>query len=767
MDDPLNHLVGRLAGVKQVAPDRFIARCPAHEDNHPSLSVGATADGTPLWHCHAGCTQAAVLEAAGLTFRELLGRDQDPGAKTLTIAELAFAKRLPEAFLRSLGVADGRGGVKIPYADESGTTVAIRTRSAMRGNRFRWRSGDKTRLYGLERLRAIRTAGWVLLVEGESDCWTCWFHGIPALGIPGKSTWRSEWADHLTGLDVVLWQEPDAPDLAARIAGCLPDFTLIKAPEDTKDLSEAQIRGDDVVVLLKSLKAAAPKVSELLRRHAEQTGERLADAAAAVLDHPDPIALVEAELVARGYGGDVRVPLLGYLAMTSRVLALRPGAMPAHTLFKGPSSGGKNHALRAGLDLLPEEAFYVIDAGSARVLIYDTEPLAHRVVVFSEADSLPRDEDNPAASAIRNLLADGHLHYKVTVADPLAGGFTVLTIDKPGPSVLLTTSTQNLGPQLMTRLFEVEVPDEPEQLRAALAAQARLELGPPPPPNEALLAFQAHLQGLAPIEVFVPFAKELSTLLGRQISGPRILRDYQRLLALIKAAAVLHVNRRERDAPGRLVASVDDYTVVHRLLAPAFEASTGASSRIRDTVAAVARLLDEAPDAPVSVTEVAQALHISMPSASRRVRDAVAAGWLVNDEQRRRQRAKLRPGEPVPADGGLPSPDELRAAVAGRSVPETPHPEGLSGIPENVKTRPVSTLEDASGSSADGVFTFSRESGSGSGQTEGAGPDAAAAPDADGGPADLEPDESDWVDLPEAWPDDHSAGDELSIWGAR
>ena len=31
-----------------------------------------------------------------------------------------------------------------------------------------------------------------MLVEGESDGHTLWFHGIPALGVPGASHWREE-----------------------------------------------------------------------------------------------------------------------------------------------------------------------------------------------------------------------------------------------------------------------------------------------------------------------------------------------------------------------------------------------------------------------------------------------------------------------------------------------------------------------------------------------------------------------------------------------
>src|SRR3989442_2327306 len=46
------------------------ARCPAHEDHTPSLSVTATEDRV-LIHCHAGCSTDEVLTALNLTVRDL------------------------------------------------------------------------------------------------------------------------------------------------------------------------------------------------------------------------------------------------------------------------------------------------------------------------------------------------------------------------------------------------------------------------------------------------------------------------------------------------------------------------------------------------------------------------------------------------------------------------------------------------------------------------------------------------------------------------
>lgn len=47
------------------------ARCPAHDDHAPSLSVTEAGDGTVLLKCHAGCPTEGVVGALGLSFPDL------------------------------------------------------------------------------------------------------------------------------------------------------------------------------------------------------------------------------------------------------------------------------------------------------------------------------------------------------------------------------------------------------------------------------------------------------------------------------------------------------------------------------------------------------------------------------------------------------------------------------------------------------------------------------------------------------------------------
>ena len=51
--------------------DGWAAKCPAHLDGSPSLTISEGADGRTLLHCHTGCAPAAICAALGLTFADL------------------------------------------------------------------------------------------------------------------------------------------------------------------------------------------------------------------------------------------------------------------------------------------------------------------------------------------------------------------------------------------------------------------------------------------------------------------------------------------------------------------------------------------------------------------------------------------------------------------------------------------------------------------------------------------------------------------------
>uniref|UniRef100_A0A7V4G940 MarR family transcriptional regulator n=1 Tax=Desulfobacca acetoxidans TaxID=60893 RepID=A0A7V4G940_9BACT len=462
-------------------------------------------------------------------------------------------------------------------------------------------------------------------------------------------------------MKVFLWAEPDEAGqaLPAKIGKDLADLMVIQPPDGIKDLSEAHLAGMDIPALVERLKAQAIPAASLIKAQTDKRLAELREKAQPILEAHDPLALVRQAIVNQGYGGDPAPALICFLAITSRLLAMRPGAMPVHLLLLSQASAGKSYTLMVVLRLLPSEAYHPIPAGSPRVLIYDDAELQHRAVIFGEADSLPAGEDNPAASAIRNLLQDHHLHYDVTVKDPNTGNFTVKKVRKEGPTVLVTTSTRRLGHQLDTRVFSLEVDDSREKIAAALEAQAEVELNGAAPPDEALIAFQGFLQAQAPWDVVIPFVKTLAPLIAQRAAGPRIMRDFARLLSLVKSVTVLRQAHRQRDTKGRLVATIEDYVAIFNLVGPMYEATlTGASKELRETVKTIGEMLDKGE--LITATTLAARLNIDRSTASRRVNAAIKRGWVVNKETKRGHPWDLHTGEPLPDQGGLPAPDEVQ-----------------------------------------------------------------------------------------------------------
>ena len=65
-------LLGKLKKVTSTDDSSWLARCPAHDDRNPSLSVRETEAGVVLLHCFAGCATADVLKAVDLSMAALM-----------------------------------------------------------------------------------------------------------------------------------------------------------------------------------------------------------------------------------------------------------------------------------------------------------------------------------------------------------------------------------------------------------------------------------------------------------------------------------------------------------------------------------------------------------------------------------------------------------------------------------------------------------------------------------------------------------------------
>jgi hypothetical protein len=338
--------------------------------------------------------------------------DQQSSPEGCALEQYAEAKRLPIEFLRSLGLStipyEGRPATRIPVLDFAGEQIAVCYRLAVEkregsDNRFRWKSGTKVHLYGLNRLDAARKTGWLVIAEGFSDCHTLLLHDVPCIGTPGTG-WREDRdAHHLDGIDdIYVVVEPDdgGKAMLAWIATSrIRSRVRLVRLDGAKDVSDLYLSHPESFRerLQEALEASVPwsdleaSESEGRRQNAWESCRDLA-ASARILDR------FTSDLRRTGLVGEERNARILYLAITSRLLERQ-----ASVAVKGPSSGGKSFLVARARAFFPPDACYVLSGMSERALAYSEEPLAHRVIILYEAEGLRGDFAN---YILRSLLSE-------------------------------------------------------------------------------------------------------------------------------------------------------------------------------------------------------------------------------------------------------------------------------------------------------------------------------------------------------------------------
>ncbi len=121
MTTPLESVLALVEKAFQRQPGQYSARCPAHEDKGPSLSIRETPEGAVLLHCFAGCTVSEIAGAVGLELSDLFpprdrsGREPQRIARVLTASQ-ALEVVGHEAQVVVMLAADMRRGIALDDA---------------------------------------------------------------------------------------------------------------------------------------------------------------------------------------------------------------------------------------------------------------------------------------------------------------------------------------------------------------------------------------------------------------------------------------------------------------------------------------------------------------------------------------------------------------------------------------------------------------------------------------------------------------------------
>src|SRR5580698_9006520 len=101
-----------LLSARKLSDGQYSARCPAHNDSNPSLSIREGDDGKVLFYCHAGCSFEKVRDAVR---KRVL-------TEGLTVSEYEVMKGFPPGYLQAEWRAENihwqnRPAVALPYIE--------------------------------------------------------------------------------------------------------------------------------------------------------------------------------------------------------------------------------------------------------------------------------------------------------------------------------------------------------------------------------------------------------------------------------------------------------------------------------------------------------------------------------------------------------------------------------------------------------------------------------------------------------------------------
>jgi len=133
--------LSRLQGVRRTGPGSWIARCPAHPDRTPSLTVREVDDGRVLVHCFTGCEVEAVIGAVGLEWDALfpprMEVDRKPGLRQPFLAADVVRALGFEALLVATAAANLAHGVALAEEDRERLMLAAeRIAAGVRGSGY-------------------------------------------------------------------------------------------------------------------------------------------------------------------------------------------------------------------------------------------------------------------------------------------------------------------------------------------------------------------------------------------------------------------------------------------------------------------------------------------------------------------------------------------------------------------------------------------------------------------------------------------------------
>lgn len=246
----------------------YIARCPAHDDRNPSLSISEGNGGKVLLHCFAGCTIDEICKACDLNVSDLFSKQSEKACRI----EYPYKDAQGNILFKKVRLEPGANGKNKSFFWE---------RLDEKGKIAKNLKGCEKVLYRLhELLNGISANKIIFLVEGEKDADSLISRELIGTTSGESLFWSKSFTEILRDADLVILYDMDKTGMQRRdllckeLYGKVKRLRVVDLPglkyQDSHgaDLSDWLAQGhtvDDLLKIVKNTPNFLPKNEKAIR----------------------------------------------------------------------------------------------------------------------------------------------------------------------------------------------------------------------------------------------------------------------------------------------------------------------------------------------------------------------------------------------------------------------------------------------------------------------------------------------------------------------
>lgn len=242
----------------------YLARCPAHDDQNPSLQISEGTDGTILLCCHAGCSYINICDSIGIETKCLFPQSIEK------IPQVSAEKKPQKTATYPYRNKDGKlicWKERFEPGFNGNEKSFVWKRKSEKGEIIKDRKGCEKVLFNMpEILTAIEMNKPIFLVEGEKDVHTLFKCGLIASTASESTEWNDEFTNTLKDAHVNLLYDNDRAGLKRKyliiknLAGKVKSLRVIDLPgieyreSHGEDITDWLNKGNTIEQLLELVK---------------------------------------------------------------------------------------------------------------------------------------------------------------------------------------------------------------------------------------------------------------------------------------------------------------------------------------------------------------------------------------------------------------------------------------------------------------------------------------------------------------------------------